>query len=468
MIRVTLRGLKIISILIAALALSIGPGGTTELDYTGAENIIDQEWKLEFTLLSMGEETFSVRLPFPDYTYKGKWATYSTHKDSVYAVGECGPILYELYHYNQGYSNQGVWLKMIYCTCYENTVHLTVRQSAKLDLPGLDYPLTLHTNNPWMDGSNIVDVYSPIVENVLSEALALPGDWHQRGWRGVPEQIVNWMNENMSWSGSYQTHYPKSASQVLTERVGHCEEWAHAACALFLKAGIAAKVVMAGTLPTYNSTQFRFNEPDWHLCVAYWDGFGWILIDPYFSSGFSIVNRVILGADRDSWGLKIRTNPEYLLDHIANVDFDYTEGNYSGSLYEVQWRCTQYQRDILEHYEYAAGPPLEGFEPICNIVPNTPTEAEYTCPEVSSIHFSNHPNPFNPVTTFSFIVNRPGTVRIDLFSVEGKYLETACEKYCDAGLNEISWHCASIPSGVYFARISTRSGTATRKVVILR
>ncbi len=454
MIRITLRGLKTISILIAVLAFSIDPGGTTQLDYKGAKNITAQEWRLEFTLRSMGEDDFSVRLPFPNYSYVGKWASYSTNEVSVYAVGECGPIYYELHHYNQGYSNQGVWLKIIY-SCYDNRVYLTARQSAKLDLPGIDYPITYHTNNPWMSGSNIVDVDSPVIETVLMEALALPGDWHQRGWRGVPEKIVNWMNENMSWSGSYETGYPKTASQVLTLRTGHCEEWAHAACALLLKAGIAAKVVMAGTLPTYNSTPYQFGGANWHLCTAYWDGFGWILIDPYLSSGFSIVNRAILGADRDSWGLKIRTNPEYLLDHVTNVYYNYTGGNYSGYLNQIQWRCTQYQRDILEHYEYAIGPSPPGSEPICNIVPNTPTEAEITCPDVSGLHFSNHPNPFNPVTTFNFIVNRSGTVRIALYSVEGRYIETIYDRYCDTGKKEILWNCASIPSGVYFARIST-------------
>ncbi len=467
MIRITLKGLKIVSILIAALALSIGPARTTQLDYKGSESITNQEWKLEFNLLSMGEDSFSVRLPFPNYTYVGKWATYSTQEVLVSAAGECGAIEYELHHYNQGYSNQGVWLKIIY-SCYDNWISLTVRQSAKLDLPGIDYPLTFHTNNPWMDGSDIVDVNSSVVEDVLIEALALPGDWHQRGYRDVPEKIINWMNENMSWSGSYQTHYPKRASQVLTARVGHCEEWAHAACALLIKAGIAAKVVMAGTLPTYNSTPYHFGNANWHLCTAYWDGYGWILIDPYFSSGFSIVNRGILGADRDSWNLKLQTYPEYLLDHITNVDYGYTGGNYSGYLNQMQWRCTQYQRDILEHYEYAAGPPLEGFEPICNIVPNTPTEADFTCPEVSGLRFSNHPNPFNPVTTFSFIVNLPGMVRIDLFSVDGSHIVTVYNNYCEAGQKEISWHCASVPSGVYFARISTSSGIAARKVVILR
>lgn len=467
MTRTIPRGLKIASVLIAALVLSIELAEATQLDYKDSENISSQVWSIEFTLRSMGEESFSVRLPFPDYTYAGRWATYSTYEVSAGAIGVCGPILYELHHYNEGYSNQGAWLK-ITIPCSENRVTLTVTQSAKLDLPGIDYPLNFFTNNPWMTGSDIVDVYSPVVQNVLTEALALPGDWHERGWRAVPEKIVNWMNMNMSWSGSYEPHYPKSASQVLTEREGHCEEWAHAACALLLRAGIPAKVVMAGTLPTYNSTQLRFDSSSWHLCAAYWDGFGWILIDPLFSSGFSIINRVVLGADRDSRNLKLTTYPEYLLDYLTNVDFYHQEGNYSGYLTLWDSRCYQYPHDILEHYEYASGTSPQGFEPTENIIPNIPTDAEHSQPDVSGLHFSNHPNPFNPVTVFSFLVDRPGKVRIDLFSVGGRHLDMVFEEYCQAGKREIHWNCSSIPSGVYFARISTPSDTEAIKVVILR
>ncbi len=93
MIRIALKGLQIVSILTAALALSIGPGGTTQLDYKGAESITDQVWNLEFTLRSMGEQNFSVRPPFPNYTYVGKWATYSTQEVLVSAAGECGAIV---------------------------------------------------------------------------------------------------------------------------------------------------------------------------------------------------------------------------------------------------------------------------------------------------------------------------------------------------------------------------------------
>ena len=460
-------GLQAVSVLIVLLVLWYQPGGTTQLDYKGSEQITSQVWSIEFTIPSMGEESFSVRLPFPNYTYAGRWATYSTSEVTAGATGECGPILFQLHHYNEGYSNQGVWLEVTY-PCPENSISLTVTQSAKLDLPGIDYPLNFYTNNPWMSGSEIVDVYSPVVENVLSEALALPGDWHERGWRAVPEQIVNWMNLNMTWSGSYEIRTPKTASQVLTDREGHCEEWAHAACALLLRAGIPAKVVMAGILPTFNSTPFQFDVQEWHLCAAYWDGFGWILIDPLFSSGFSIPNRVILGADRDSRNLKIRTDPDYLLDHMWNVLFFYQTGNYSGMLTLWDSRCYQYTDDILEHYEIAIGPAPPGFEPTNNIIPNLLTDAGHVPPEASKLQFSNHPNPFNPVTAFNFILNRPGKVRIDLFSVGGRHLARIFDGYSQIGKREIHWNCSEIPSGVYFARIQTPSQIEAIKVVILR
>ncbi len=80
--------------------------------------------------------------------------------------------------------------------------------------------------------------------------------------------------------------------------------------------------------------------------------------------------------------------------------------------------------------------------------------------------FSNYPNPFNPATTFRFIVNRPGMVQIAIFSVEGRYIETVYNSYCETGWKEVSWNSSSMSSGVYFARFSTFSGTATKKAKI--
>ena len=224
-------------------------------------------------------------------------------------------------------------------------------------------------------------------------------------------------------------------------------------------------VSLASRAPAYC---VLFSGTEWHLCAAYWDGYGWILIDPQASSGFAIPNRVILGADRDSQNIKMITSPDYLINHLSSIDFEHEEGNHSGFLDLVSIRCLQYPEDILEHYERSDGTSPQGFEPANNIVPNTPTDAEYTCPDIAGLGFSNYPNPFNPVTTFRFIVNQPGMVKITLYSVEGRYIETLYNDYCEKGWKEVSWNSSSMSSGVYLARISTLSGTASKKLVILR
>ena len=165
------------------------------------------------------------------------------------------------------------------------------------------------------------------------------------------------MNLNMTWGGAYVDD-PKSASQVLTERMGHCAEWAHAACALLIRAGIPAKVVMAGPTLEYNSTPCRFSAADWHLCTAYWDGFGWIMIDPQFSSGFAIVNRVVLAADRDSRTIRMEVDPPYLKSTITDTHFDYAAGSHAGGLSYAGSRLNACLEDILEHYEDPSIAPL--------------------------------------------------------------------------------------------------------------
>jgi len=452
---------------VAALILfsAAAPSSADQLDYRGSERIENQVWKLEFTICSDGQEDFSIRLPYPDYTYNGEWADYSTKAIDISAVGDCGPVLCQLIHYNDGYSNEGVWLQITY-PCYYNTVSISVRQTANINLPGLQHALTFHLTNEWMNGTDIIDVDSPVISNVLSEALLLDGDWHT-GNRSVPEKIVNWMNLNMIWSDN-PSAYIKSASQVLTDRSGNCDEWAHAACALLIKAGMAAKVVMSGMIPTLNSTQCRFAETGLHLSAAYWDGYGWILIDPQASSGFSIINRVILGADQDVSGIKFSYDPDYLKYYVSNVTYSHEEGVYSGGLSWYGSRSNACYAEILEHDEIIPIIPSQGSEPVDNIIPNIVTEAQHAGRLPGTPRIDNYPNPFNPVTTFNLEISVPGIVSIYLYSVDGRFVTTVFNGYIEKGQKQIVWKSYSIRSGVYFARLNSPEGSTSCKVIILR
>ena len=438
----------------------------TQVDYTGYDEIMGQEWILEFTISEYND--YCVRFPYPDYTMMGRWADYATSKVEI--ILDCdviGPWYYEETHYNEGYSNQGVWIKVFY-PVGPITFTYKVNQSGQLGLPGYEYGMAHHTNNSWMCGTDIVDVDAQIVEDVLWEAQAMAGDWHQSGYWSEPEKIVNWLNQNMEWVDD-DRYEPWSASYILDPavRCGNCDEWAHAACALLLKAGIPAKVVMVGTTTGYNATNYFFPEVELHLCAAYWDGFGWIMIDPQVSSGFTFVSRVVLGADRDSRSIMISTFPEDLIYDIDDSSVSCSDGYQSGFLQEENARCSLYPWEILEHYSYDDVGILEGTEPL-NCILSGVSSVENNPVAKGEMFFVNYPNPFNPVTTFRFNVRKEGRVRIDIFSVDGRRLCTVLDSRMSPGEKEISWFSDGLSSGIYFARFECPSGSSARKVIVLK
>ena len=61
----------------------------------------------------------------------------------------------------------------------------------------------------------------------------------------------------------------------------------------------------------------------------------------------------------------------------------------------------------------------------------------------------NRPNPFNPVTTVEFGVERPTHVTVRLYDVRGREVRTLVDEERDAGLHSIVLNASGLASGVY-------------------
>jgi len=437
-----------------------------QIDFTGTDAVDSQMWQISFIVENRDNlDSFYVRLPYPNYTMYGRWATYSTTYISAYAIGECGPIEYEIHEYNIGYSNQGIWLKIKY-PCFRNYVQLTVRQSVTMRLPGIDYPLKHFTNNGWVNGTYLVDVYSTVIADKLEEAHQIDCEFHTSGFWYEPEQVTNWMMINLRWQ-EHDDIIP--ASQVIVQGYGDCDEWAHTACALLNRAGIPAKFVLVGMIPVSTSIGVRFNDAGFHAAVAYWDGYGWILMDPNFGSGFGIITRVILGADQDIEGVKIYAWPDDYLNYITDVNFSYEYGIETGFLNNSYPRRCWYSWEMIEHYHYNDTLQNTPSEPMNNIVPNIATgfDIDYKAP--TWIHsFINYPNPFNPATVFKFNLKQASYVTLRIYSVDGKEMDTVIEGYLKSGDHIVSWNAKDVVSGVYFARLNISGHIYVRKIIVVK
>jgi hypothetical protein len=81
---------------------------------------------------------------------------------------------------------------------------------------------------------------------------------------------------------------------------------------------------------------------------------------------------------------------------------------------------------------------------------------------------SNYPNPFNPVTTIRFELQKQMAVRIDVFDVAGKRVASLCNGVFPPGVHDVSWAASNVASGVYFARLTAGDRVATRRLLLLK
>ncbi len=73
-------------------------------------------------------------------------------------------------------------------------------------------------------------------------------------------------------------------------------------------------------------------------------------------------------------------------------------------------------------------------------------------PKEFQIH-QNFPNPFNPTTTINYDIPKESHVRIELYDLSGRLINTFVDKKQQAGYYSIHWNATRYSSGVYFYRI---------------
>ncbi len=85
----------------------------------------------------------------------------------------------------------------------------------------------------------------------------------------------------------------------------------------------------------------------------------------------------------------------------------------------------------------------------------------------------NFPNPFNPQTTIRYDVPRTGHVQLDVYDLRGQRVARLVDGTVEAGRRSVIWngrddHDATVPSGVYFARLSAGGVQQTGRMVLLK
>lgn len=88
-------------------------------------------------------------------------------------------------------------------------------------------------------------------------------------------------------------------------------------------------------------------------------------------------------------------------------------------------------------------------------------------PEEFRMH-QNFPNPFNPTTTINYDISKESHVRIELYDLSGRLINTFVDKKQPAGYYSIHWDASRYSSGVYIYRIQAGGFSAVKKCLLVK
>jgi Secretion system C-terminal sorting domain len=80
----------------------------------------------------------------------------------------------------------------------------------------------------------------------------------------------------------------------------------------------------------------------------------------------------------------------------------------------------------------------------------------------------NYPNPFNPATVISYQVSSVSEVKLEVFDVLGRSVQTLVSAKQRAGVYRVTFNAASLASGVYFYKLQAGSFSETKKMLLVK
>jgi hypothetical protein len=80
----------------------------------------------------------------------------------------------------------------------------------------------------------------------------------------------------------------------------------------------------------------------------------------------------------------------------------------------------------------------------------------------------NYPNPWNPSTNIKYSIPKTSQVSIKVYDILGNEIQTIVNEEKPAGIYELTFNAANLPSGVYFYRLQAGSFVETKKMMLLK
>ncbi len=135
----------------------------------------------------------------------------------------------------------------------------------------------------------------------------------------------------------------------------------------------------------------------------------------------------------------------------------------------VRWKITSPATATLNVGSRAVTMNASGSTTIAD--PSSPVKIHYGNPVMAPTEYSlaqNYPNPFNPTTRIQYALPMSGRVTLKIYNVLGEEVASLVDEMQDAGFKSVDWNAATVPSGMYFYKITAGSFSEAKKMLLVK
>ncbi|MEX2600824.1 MAG: MXAN_6640 family putative metalloprotease [Balneolaceae bacterium] len=140
----------------------------------------------------------------------------------------------------------------------------------------------------------------------------------------------------------------------------------------------------------------------------------------------------------------------------GSSDFEYRPGDGTQTELLTEWRWRELRELGIAIVNYSSESPS-----------TYQLRIEQVSPEELTLS-QNYPNPFYPTTRIRFGVERPGQVRLEIYDLMGRRVQTLENSHVEAGFHEVRFDGRGLASGVYFYQIVSGGESRARKMLLVR
>ena len=80
----------------------------------------------------------------------------------------------------------------------------------------------------------------------------------------------------------------------------------------------------------------------------------------------------------------------------------------------------------------------------------------------------NYPNPFNPTTNINFTLPVSSVIKVDIYDMLGRNIQTITNQRYSAGTHTIKFDAGSLASGIYIYQLNVEGVIETRRMTLIK